>query len=152
MFFISGVRIRWFVLMITGVIFAMSALVILSPYRFARLTGFLDPWAHKYTAGYQLPNFFNSLWKGGIFGVGLGNSIQKLFYLPEAHTDFVLAIGAEELGLIGVLFILALYSILVFRGLKIAHNNLAKNYKFHAYLAYGITFWLALQMLIKYRC
>lgn len=149
MLFISGVRLRWFILMITFMIAAMSALVIFSPYRFARLTGFLDPWAHKYTAGYQLTQSLIAFGRGGIFGVGLGNSIQKLFYLPEAHTDFVLAIAAEELGLIGILVILSLYAILIFRGLKISNRNLTNNYKFHGYLAYGLTFWLALQMLIN---
>jgi len=149
MLFISGVRIRWFILIIICMVAAMCALVLLSPYRFARLTGFLDPWAHQYTAGYQLTQSLIAFGRGGLFGVGLGNSIQKLFYLPEAHTDFILAIIGEEFGLLGVLVIISLYTVLIFRGLKIGYRLLNAKYKFHGYMAYGLTFWLGLQMLIN---
>ena len=149
MLFVSGVRLRWFILIILSMALAMGALVYFSPYRFARLTGFLDPWAHQYTAGYQLTQSLIAFGRGGLFGVGLGNSIQKLFYLPEAHTDFILAIIGEEFGLLGLLVILSLYAILIFRGLKIGLVLLRSNYKFHAYMAYGLTFWLGLQMLIN---
>ena len=147
--FISGVRIRWFAILIILMLIAMTALVILSPYRFARLTGFINPWENQYTSGYQLTQSLIAFGNGGLFGVGLGNSIQKLFYLPEAHTDFVLAITAEEFGLLGVMIILALYIILIGKGFKIAYRLLNCRYKFHSYLAYGITFWIGLQTIIN---
>jgi cell division protein FtsW len=116
--FLMGVRLRYYVglLMLVGA--GLAFLAISSPYRMARLTGFLNPWADQFNSGYQLTQSLIAFGRGGISGVGLGESIQKLFYLPEAHTDFLFAVLAEELGLLGIFLVIALYSILVIRGLK----------------------------------
>lgn len=148
--FMAGIRIRWFLILIAMGIVACTLLVYLSPYRLARLTGFLHPWANQYGSGYQLTQSLIAFGRGGIFGDGLGNSIQKLFYLPEAHTDFILAITGEELGFVGIFSLLALYAILIWRGLKIAQLAQKLDQLFDAYLAYGITFWLGLQMIVNY--
>jgi cell division protein FtsW len=149
MMFMAGVRARWFVLFVVLGAIIVPALVILSPYRMARFTGFLHPWDTAYTTGYQLTQSLIAVGHGGIFGVGLGNSVQKLFYLPEANTDFVLAIFAEELGLVGLLGLLALYVILVWRGLRIAYASQLLNRLFASYVAYGLTFWIALQVIVN---
>lgn len=149
MMFMAGVRIRWFAVLIVLVILAAAALVIFSPYRLARLTGFLHPWANQYTTGYQLTQSLIAFGRGGWLGVGLGNSLQKLYYLPEAHTDFILAITGEELGFIGMLALIGLYFILTWRGLAIAFKAQQQNALFDAYLAYGITFWLTFQVMVN---
>ena len=115
----------------------------------ARLTAFLDPWADQYKTGYQLTQSLIAFGRGGWSGVGLGESVQKLFYLPESHTDFLFAVLAEELGLIGILFVLILYSILVARGLMIGSIAHAQSRLFASFTAYGITFWLGLQAAIN---
>ena len=149
MMFMAGVRARWFILFVVLGAIIVPALVVLSPYRMARFTGFLHPWDTAYTTGYQLTQSLIAFGHGGIFGVGLGNSVQKLFYLPEANTDFVLAIFAEELGLIGVLVLLLLYALVVWRGLLIAKQAFLLNRLFASYVAYGLTFWIALQVIVN---
>lgn len=149
MMFMGGVRIRWFSTLIILGIMAVAMLVVFSPYRLARLTGFLHPWDNQLDTGYQLTQSLIAFGRGGWFGVGLGNSIQKLFYLPEAHTDFVFAIIAEELGLIGVLVLLSLFALLVWRGLSIAKIAHTQRELFDAYLAYGVTFWLGIQVVVN---
>lgn len=148
--FMGGIQLRWFLLLIGLAIIASLLLVYLSPYRLARLTGFLHPWANQYGSGYQLTQSLIAFGRGGIFGAGLGESVQKLFYLPEAHTDFILAITGEELGLIGIMTILGLYIALIWRGLRIARQSHLLEHEFNAYLAYGITFWLGLQMIVNF--
>jgi len=93
----------------------MAALAIVSPYRMARVLGFLDPWEDQFGSGYQLTQSLIAIGSGEVFGVGLGGSVQKLFYLPEAHTDFVFAVIAEEFGLMGSLAVIALFAVLVWR-------------------------------------
>jgi cell division protein FtsW len=149
MMFMAGVRARWFILFVALGAVIVPALVILSPYRMARFTGFLHPWDTAYSTGYQLTQSLIAFGQGGIFGVGLGNSVQKLFYLPEANTDFVLAIFAEELGLLGVLVLLLLYVLVVWRGLFIARRASLLNRLFASYVAYGLTFWIALQVIVN---
>ncbi len=149
MMFIAGVQLRWFMVLILAAAALMALLVIFSPYRLARLTGFLHPWANQFGSGYQLTQSLIAFGHGGITGVGLGNSLQKLFYLPEAHTDFILAITAEECGLIGVLAIVFLFCILVWRGLLIAKQAVWRQRLFDGYLAYGVTFWLSLQAIVN---
>ena len=149
MMFMSGVRARWFILFVALGAIIVPALVMLSPYRMARFTGFLHPWESAYSTGYQLTQSLIAFGRGGIFGVGLGDSVQKLFYLPEANTDFVLAIFAEELGLIGVLVLLGLYVLVVWRGLFIARSAQLLNRLFSSYVAYGLTFWIALQVIVN---
>jgi cell division protein FtsW len=120
MLFMAGARLRWFYILLIVAALAAAALVIFSPYRMARFLGFLHPWNDQLGTGYQLSQSLIAFGRGGIFGVGLGNSVQKLFYLPEAYTDFVLAIIGEELGVLGVCLVLFLFGLLVWRGLNIA--------------------------------
>lgn len=150
MMFMARIPVRWFVLLILAGVIASGFLVFLSPYRLARLTGFLHPWMNQYDTGYQLTQSLIAFGRGGFFGVGLGESLQKWAYLPEAHTDFILAIIGEELGLIGSIFILGLYIVLIFRGLQIARTAHLTNQLYDAYLAYGISFWMGLQMVVNF--
>jgi len=150
MMFMARIQIRWFALLILGAVIASGFLVFLSPYRLARLTGFLHPWMNQYDTGYQLTQSLIAFGRGGFFGVGLGESLQKWFYLPEAHTDFILAILGEELGLLGGIFILGLYMVLIWRGLQIARAAHLKDKLYDAYLAYGISFWMGLQMVVNF--
>jgi cell division protein FtsW len=149
MLFLAGVKLRYYIGLMCMVISALAFLAISSPYRVARLTAFLDPWADQYNSGYQLTQSLIAFGRGGWFGLGLGESIQKLLYLPEAHTDFLFAVLAEEFGLVGILVVIALYSILVCRGLSIAYIAHSQERLFASYTAYGLTFWLALQAAIN---
>lgn len=147
--FLAGVKLRYYIGLMLLVICALALLAVSSPYRVARLTAFLDPWADQYNSGYQLTQSLIAFGRGGWFGSGLGESIQKLLYLPEAHTDFLFAVLAEELGLLGILVVMALYSILVIRGLTIGYTAHTQERLFASFTAYGLTFWLALQAAIN---
>ncbi|MFC3908978.1 putative lipid II flippase FtsW [Legionella dresdenensis] len=147
--FLGGVKIRYYIGLLIVVACSLALLAVSSPYRMARLTAFLDPWADQFNSGYQLTQSLIAFGRGGWMGVGLGDSVQKLSYLPEAHTDFLFAVVAEELGLLGVLLVLSLYSILVFRGLMIGYTAFYQERLFAAYTAYGLTFWLGLQAAIN---
>ena len=119
------------------------------PYRVERLRSFLDPWADPFDGGFQLTQALIAVGRGEWFGVGLGGSVQKLFYLPEAHTDFILAVLAEELGLMGVVLVMVLFGILVGRGLVLAMRALHQGQYFSGYLAYGLSFLLGFQALVS---
>jgi cell division protein FtsW len=147
--FLSGVRLRWFIILLVLGGLAATALIIQSPYRLARFTGFLDPWVNQYGSGYQLTQSLIAFGRGHWFGLGFGESIQKLFYLPEAHTDFIIAIISEEFGAIGVIVLLSLYIFLVVRGLKIAITASKLNRLFESYVAYGIVFWISFQVVVN---
>lgn len=147
--FLAGVRLSQFFVLVLLVLITGSILAITSPYRLARLTSFLSPWANQFDGGYQLTQSLIAFGRGGVFGSGLGASVQKLFYLPEAHTDFLFAVLAEELGLVGIGLVLLLYFILVFRGFSIAKRAEGIGKHYHAFVAYGITFWLAIQAMIN---
>lgn len=149
MLFLAGVKLRYYMGLLVAVMGCMAVLAVSSPYRVARLTAFLDPWADQFNSGYQLTQSLIAFGRGGMSGVGLGDSVQKLFYLPEAHTDFLFAVLAEELGLLGVLLVLLLYSILVLRGLVIGFTAHSQDRLFAAFTAYGLTFWLGLQAAIN---
>lgn len=149
MLFVAGVRLSWFLGLVTLMGAAGSLLVMMSPYRFARLVSFLSPWADQFNGGYQLTQSLIAFGRGGVWGTGLGESVQKLFYLPEAHTDFLFAVLAEELGLIGILVILLLYFILIARGFVIAKRAHHQNSMYISFVAFGITLWLALQVMIN---
>jgi cell division protein FtsW len=149
MLFLAGVKLRYYIGLMILVSVALACLAVSSPYRVARLTAFLDPWADQYNSGYQLTQSLIAFGRGGWFGSGLGESIQKLLYLPEAHTDFLFAVLAEELGLIGILVVLTLYSIIVIRGLTIGYTAYTQERLFASFTAYGLTFWLALQATIN---
>ena len=108
MMFLAGMRLRHFVALFSLVIGALAVIAVSAPYRLARLTSFLNPWERPFDTGYQLTQSLIAFGRGGWFGVGLGKSIQKMFYLPEAHTDFLFAVIAEELGLLGMLVVIGL--------------------------------------------
>ncbi len=149
MLFLAGVRLRYYIGLLCLFGIAFTVLAVSSPYRMARLTAFLNPWADQFNSGYQLTQSLIAFGRGGWFGTGLGSSVQKLLYLPEAHTDFLFAVLAEELGLLGVLLVLCLYSILVARGFLIGFRAYQQTRFFAAYVAYGLTFWLGLQAAIN---
>lgn len=149
MLFLTGVKLRYYIGLLVAVAGCLAFLAISSPYRMARLTAFLNPWADQFNSGYQLTQSLIAFGRGGWFGSGLGDGVQKLFYLPESHTDFVFAVLAEELGLVGILLVLTLYSILVTRGLMIGFVGYTQGRLFAAYTAYGLTFWLGLQAAIN---
>jgi len=121
----------------------------LEPYRLRRVMTFVDPWADPFNSGFQLTQALIAVGRGQINGVGLGASVQKLYYLPEAHTDFIFAVLAEELGLIGILFVLVLFSLLVGRIFLIGVQAHAQQRPFSAYLVWGIGLWIGMQALVS---
>jgi cell division protein FtsW len=147
--FIAGARLRYVLVGAAAVAGAAVLLVVMAPYRMARVTSFLDPWADPYNSGFQLTQSLIAIGRGEWFGVGLGGSVQKLFYLPEAHTDFLFAVLAEELGLVGVALTLALFIGLVWRSFWIAQLASRAGLKFQSYLALGFGLWLGAQALIN---
>mgnify|MGYP003639850666 CR=1 FL=1 len=149
MMFMAGVRLRQFVILLTVVVVAFALLAISAPYRLERLTTFINPWANPYGSGYQLTQSLIAFGRGGWFGVGLGESVQKLFYLPEAHTDFLFAVLAEELGLFGVLIVISLFCLLIFRILLIARRAQLRGKLYAAYCAYGMAVWLGMQAVVN---
>ncbi len=149
MMFMAGVRLWKFAVLLLIAVFAFVILTITSPYRLQRLTTFLNPWSDPFDSGFQLTQSLIAIGRGDWLGVGLGASIQKLFYLPEAHTDFVFAVLAEEVGLIGVTLVLGLYAFVVWRSYRIAATARQNGNPFASYLAYGIGTWIALQTLIN---
>ena len=149
MLFVSGARIRDFIVFFTAAVLAVAALTITAPYRMKRLTGFLDPWSDPFDSGFQLTQSLIAIGRGEWFGVGLGESVQKLFYLPEAHTDFVFAVFAEEFGLLGSLTLIALFLALLWRIFKLGIRAHDAERFFEAYLAIGLGTWLGLQAFIN---
>ncbi len=149
MLFVAGARIRDFLLFFSVATIATIALAITSPYRMKRLTGFLDPWADPFDSGFQLTQSLIAIGRGEWFGVGLGNGVQKLFYLPEAHTDFVFAVFAEEIGLAGSLLMIALFLALLWRVFRLAIRAVRAERYFEGYVAIGIGTWLGLQAFIN---
>jgi len=126
-----------------------AVLALTSAYRLKRLTVFLHPWDDPFNGGFQLTQSLIAIGRGGWFGVGLGSSIQKLFYLPEAHTDFVFAVLAEELGLVGVVGVIGLFVALVWRAFQISHMASKAGLKFQSYLALAFGMWLGLQAIVN---
>jgi len=147
--FIAGARLRDFLVSSLVVILGLAALALLSPYRLKRLTGFLDPWSDPFDSGFQLTQSLIAIGSGQWFGAGLGGSVQKLFYLPEAHTDFIFAVIAEEFGLIGSVVLIGLFAMLVWRVLRIAGNSAAIGRLYQANLAFGLAIWLGVQVFIN---
>ena len=147
--FLAGARWRWMLTMLLAAGGAMTLLVLFSSYRLRRFTTFMDPWADPYNSGFQLTQSLIAIGRGGLFGVGLGASVQKLFYLPEAHTDFLFAVLAEELGLAGVALTLALFLALAWRAFVIARRANDAGLKFQSYLASGFGLWLGAQAFIN---
>jgi cell division protein FtsW len=128
---------------------AFAGLVLAAPYRLERITAFLDPWADPYDSGFQLAQALIAFGRGQELGVGLGASVQKLFYLPEAHTDFLFAVIAEETGLVGTLGVIALFAYVVWRAFAIGRLAERAEIFFGAHLAYGIGLWIGLQAMVN---
>ncbi len=147
--FLAGAQLRWVLASVLAAGAAMSLLVMFSSYRMRRITGFLDPWADPYNTGFQLTQSLIAIGRGEWFGVGLGASVQKLFYLPEAHNDFLFAVLAEELGLAGVVLTIALFLALAWRVFALARRAHDAGMKFHAYLAAGFALWLLVQAFVN---
>jgi cell division protein FtsW len=126
----------------------MYVLAVTSAYRKARLVSFIDPWQDTYGAGYQLTQSLIAIGSGEWIGAGLGNGVQKLLYLPEAHNDFIFAVFSEEFGFVGVLCLVGVFAMLIYRMMKISLEAQIHHLKFNAYLGYGISFWFALQIII----
>ncbi len=149
MVFLAGVNLVQFGTLVFGTSAVMAVLLWSSPYRRARLVSFMDPWADPFASGFQLTQSLIAIGRGEWFGVGLGESVQKLFYLPEAYTDFLFAVLAEELGLAGVLTVIALFMTLVWRAFRIGQQAERVSMKFSALLAYGIGLWFGIQSLFN---
>ncbi|MCX7036197.1 MAG: putative lipid II flippase FtsW [Proteobacteria bacterium] len=147
--FVAGAQLRW-VAVLMGLVGAGAGIVVwLTPWRLRRVISFMDPWADPLDGGFQLTQSLIAIGSGDWLGVGLGGSVQKLFYLPEAHTDFLFAVLAEELGLAGVALTLVLFTLLVWRVLRIARIAHEAGMDFHAYVAAGFGLWLGLQAFIN---
>jgi cell division protein FtsW len=147
--FLAGARLRYVIAMTVLAACGFALLAMSASYRLRRLTTFLDPWADPYNSGFQLTQSLIAIGRGQWLGVGLGESVQKLFYLPEAHTDFLFAVLAEELGLAGVLLTLALFLGLVWRSFHIARLAASAGLKFASLLAAGFGLWLGTQAFIN---
>jgi len=147
--FLAGARLRWVLLCILVAGCGFGLLMVGAEYRMRRITSFLDPWAHAYDSGFQLTQSLIAIGRGQWFGVGLGESVQKLFYLPEAHTDFLFAVLAEELGLVGVIATLTLFLLLVWRVLYIARLAANAGLAFQAAVSASFGLWVGVQSLIN---
>lgn len=149
MMFLAGMRVQHFIALFSLVLGALVVIAVSAPYRLARLTGFLNPWARPFDTGYQLTQSLIAFGRGGWFGVGLGKSIQKMFYLPEAHTDFLFAVIAEELGLLGMMTVIALFLLLVTRIFIIGREAQRLDRHFAGLVAYGFGLWIAIQFTVS---
>lgn len=138
MLLLAGAPLMRFILLLSIVLALGVYVAIAEPYRLERITSFADPWADMYNSGYQLTQALIAYGRGHWLGMGLGDSVQKLFYLPEAHTDFVFAVIAEELGLVGAVSVVGLFALLVYRALSIGRKAELRRLPFAAYLSYGI--------------
>lgn len=146
MLFISGVNLNFFIKIGILGLLGIVILVIIAPYRLVRITSFLNPWADPLGSGFQIIQSLYAIGPGGLLGMGLGNSVQKHFYLPEPQTDFIFSIISEELGIAGILIVAILFITIIKRGMTISlnqENNFAK------YLSFGITFSLAFQTILN---
>lgn len=147
--FLGGVKLWQFMGLVLSGVAALVLMVVISPYRMQRVTAYTDPFAHQFDSGYQLVQSLIAFGRGEWFGVGLGNSVQKLFYLPEAHTDFVFAVYAEEFGFVGACLALALFAMLIARMLRIGQMAEQAGLRFQAYVAWGIAIIFAGQVFIN---
>jgi cell division protein FtsW len=147
--FLGGMNVRVFVGLLALLVVGFVLLIGLSPYRLQRVTGFMDPWSDPFGKGYQLSHALIAFGRGEWLGVGLGASVEKLFYLPEAHTDFLLAVIAEELGFLGVVSVIALFAFIVMRAFAIGRQAVSQVRYFPALVAYGVGLWLGAQAIIN---
>ena len=147
--FLAGAKLWQFIAIAIVGVAALSSLAVFEPYRWRRVTSFLDPWQDPFGSGYQLTQSLMAYGRGEVTGQGLGNSIQKLEYLPEAHTDFVMAVLAEEFGFIGISVILILSSIVVVKALLLGRQAVNKEKYFEGFFAYGIGIWMCFQAAVN---
>ncbi|HMT91836.1 putative lipid II flippase FtsW [uncultured Thiothrix sp.] len=146
--FLGGVPLKRLGLFLGGAMVLMLPIVALEGYRLRRIEAFLNPWADIQNSGYQIINSLIAIGDGGWFGNGLGAGVQKLYYLPEAHNDFIFAVLAEEFGFVGMILLLALFGWLVYRAFVIGFNADKQGLQFGAYVAYGIGFWMGFQVIL----
>lgn len=147
--FLAGAKLWQFISLASVGVALLSLLAIFEPYRWRRITSFLDPWQDPFGSGYQLTQSLMAYGRGEVFGQGLGNSIQKLEYLPEAHTDFVMAVLAEEFGFVGISIILLLSMVLVYKALILGRKAVAKEKYFEGFFAYAIGIWMCFQAAVN---
>ncbi|MCB6183495.1 putative lipid II flippase FtsW [Leeia sp. TBRC 13508] len=147
--FLGGLNGMLFIGLVVFLAIGFVGLVVFSPYRYARLTGFLDPWADPLGKGYQLSHSLIAFGRGEWLGVGLGGSVEKLYYLPEAHTDFLMAIVAEELGFVGVAVVIGLFVVMIWRIFAIGKQSMKLERYWSALAAYGVAIWLGVQSIIN---
>ena len=147
--FLGGMRARLFAILIVVLVAAFAVLIVVSPYRRDRIFGFMDPWSDAYGRGYQLSHALIAFGRGEWLGVGLGASVEKLFYLPEAHTDFLLAVIAEELGFAGVVIVIVLFGLLIQRAFVIGRQSVALDRLYPALVAQGVGIWIGIQGFIN---
>ncbi len=149
MLFLCGGYLRALLGCALCAVVAMGGLAVAAPYRLMRIQTFLDPWADPFNSGYQLTQSLIAIGSGGMWGRGLGDGVQKHFYLPEMHTDFVFAVAAEELGLAGAVVIILLFVMFLMAAFRIAHRAQAREQHFAAAVAYGIGLWVSLQAFVN---
>ncbi len=149
MLFLAGAKLWQCILLLLSGISILAGLVWFTPYRMQRLVTFLDPWKDQFDSGYQLTQSLIAFGRGEWFGLGLGNSIQKMLYLPEAHTDFIFSIYAEEQGFIGVILLLALFMFLVYQIFLISKKAMLRNDTFVALVAFGVAVLFGFQILVN---
>ena len=147
--YLSGVSSRFLIPLGFLILIFIMIFSLIQPYRFERIISFFDPWHDPFGSGYQLTQALIAFGRGEWLGLGLGNSIQKLFFLPEAHTDFIFSIIGEELGFVGAASVVLLFLILVIRGLSIGNSARSKGMNFHSSLAYGISILLGVQSVVN---
>lgn len=138
MLFIAGIKLRYFTSILALVTVSFWILAEISPYRLSRITSYLDPWSEQFSSGYQLTQSLIAFGRGEWMGVGLGQSVQKMLYLPEAHTDFVFAIFAEEFGFVGVIILISVYCFLSYKIFLLSWNNFNRKDYFSGLLLFGI--------------
>lgn len=147
--FLAGAKIWQFIALIASGLLAISSLIILEPYRMRRVVSFVDPWADPFGSGYQLTQSLMAYGRGGWSGLGLGNSIQKLDYLPESHTDFIAAVIAEEVGFLGLSVLVLALGWLVYKILNIGRLAMEKSQHYNGFFAYAIGIWIAFQAFVN---
>jgi len=147
--FLAGARLSQFIVLLSLIGVLAILLVYFSPYRLIRVTSFMDPWADPLKSGFQLVQALISFGRGEWLGVGLGSGLQKLFYLPEAHTDFLFSVIAEELGFLGVITVIGLFSLLVWRSFVIGMAAEQAGQRFSAFIAYGLGIWFGFQSFVN---
>lgn len=147
--FIAGMPILSFLMIIAAASMQAILLAVFTPYRFMRIISFLDPWLFPYSAGYQLTQSLMAIGRGGLWGVGLGNSLQKIFYLPEAHTDFIFAVFCEEIGAIGGVLVMGAFCLIVIRLMRWSYRFYTESDYFKSFYMSGLAAWIGFQFLVS---